>query len=421
MKIGGRRVKPKWEVIIAALIVVVLVFFLIVQIVGFFSSQFDSRNSLYCSSNSIKIVEELTSKDYGGSETVGDYFAYGENLVLTSTTYDTIGKTNDYANETFKLVNICDNNEYTFESTNDLDSFINYGDTVLENGIYVIYHSHEGTDYTMKMNETVNDSFTTVTSDGTRQQIDLIADSNYFSEIDETYKLSANLLMLKVSEAVLDTTIYDIVIDPSYNQRSDETYSNDVYSGSDESVALFEMANTLAEELKSLGYRVTTTRQSSGEEMLTYGENSRVGRTMDSKSKYYVGLALTGGSGSGASIVHSSYASSDFANSVKNAMAESGIVFEENAVVSSSVTNTGYDQTIDLREIGGKALKAGTYSSYTKEHNGMYADIAQGVNGIKFNLGYFNSADDMTNFEKNKNAWAKSIALGIDAYLNPSE
>lgn len=421
MKIGRRTFKPKWEAIIAALIVLALIIFLLMQIVGFFTSQFDSRNSLYCSSNSIKIAKELTDKDYSGSETVGDFYAYGENIVLTSTAYDSIGKTNDYANESFKLVNVCNNNEYTLETTNDIDQFLNYGDTVLEEGIYLIYHVHEGTDYTMKMNSTVNESFTTVTSNGTRQQIDLIADSGYFSEIDEAYKLNTNLLMLKVSEAVLDTTIYDIVIDPSYNERSDETYSNDVYSGSNESVALFEMANTLADELKSLGYRVTTTRQSAGEEMLTYGEDSRVGRTIASKAKYYVGLALTGGSGSGASIVHSSYSTSKFADSVKNAMTDSGIVFEENAVVSSSVTNTGYDQTIDLREIGGKALKAGTYSSYTKEHNGMYADIVQGVNGIKFNLGYFNSSDDMKSFEENNAAWAKNIASGIDAYLNPSE
>lgn len=424
MKIGGKRVKPRWEAIILALVALLVIVFVVVKVFGFIFSSFDSRNSLYCNSNSIKIVENLINEDMSMIETVGDYYAYGENLVLTSSTYDLIGKTNDYVNETFKLVDLCSSNEYSFTSSGDVDKFIKYGDVDLANGLYMIFHVKDGNDYPLKSSNIINDNFSTVTNGGTRKSLQLIADSSYFNQLGEEYVLSNNLVMLRVSDDPIESTVYDIIVDPSFNDLNDETYSNDVNFSSDESVLLYEMATELVAQLNSLGYKATITRQTASDPMLTYGENSRVGRTMVSGAKYYIGLALEAGSresDTGASIVYSSYSSGDFANSVKLAMAESGIVFEGEGVMESSVTNNGYDQIIDVREIGGKALQAGTYSSYTVEQNGMFAGITQGVQGIKFNLGYFTNSDDMTNLETNSTAWAKSIAAGIDAYLSPVE
>ncbi|MFV0254656.1 MAG: hypothetical protein ACK5G7_00775 [Erysipelotrichaceae bacterium] len=414
-----RKLKPKWEAIIPALIILVIIIFLLVKIIGGFLFSGDSRNSLYCESNSIKIVEGLIDSDYTNIETVGDYFAYGESLVLTSTNYDLIGKSNDFVDETFVAKNLCTGKEYSFTTTIELDNFIKY--STLDVGLYILYHQVNGNNVPLKFNNSVNDSFTTVTRDNTHKTVNLIADSNYFSEMGEEYKLKDNIVLLDVKEKAIVDGVYDIIIDPSFNDIGDETYSNDVNAGSDESVLLYQMASEIVSELNNLGFKATMTRQSANDPMLTYGEDSRVGRTMNSGAKYYLGLSLLNGNGedSGASLIYSSYSSNNFASVVKTALDSSGIIFEGEGVFETEITNTGYDQEIDIREIGGKALQAGTYSSYTKEMNGIFAGLTQGVQGVKFNLGYFNNEADMSNLTTNSTKWSKAIADGVAEYLVP--
>ncbi len=416
-----RRLKPKWHIIIPALLILVLIIVLLIYlfsfVLGLIVSASNPNNKKYCAKNSIKIVNKLASKQYEKSETIGDVFFYGTSLIITSQKYDAIDKFNSYQGKKVKLVNICDNKEYNFTLGNEFDDFI--PTNKLEPGIYEVYLVNNGVDYRLKMDPSQTLSTYGISQQNIANLIEVFSDKNYFKEIGSTAVLKDDYMFIRVTKGELPAAVYDIVIDAGFNEPDDTTESKLIFRDNPEAELLFKAANELADELKKMGYKVLVTRKSLDDEMATYGLDGRVHRTVVARAKLYLSLTFgknTDQAMNGAMIIRSFYASDKFSEAVYQSLSKEEIVFMQNPVRPSQRTRD-YDNEIDLREIGGTALQAGTFSQRTENENGSFVKTAYGINGITIVLGQTPNSKDMESFKANYGKWVKALAKGIDDYI----
>ena len=416
-----RRLKPRWKVIIPFFIIlvliVVLLVFLVKMLIGWIAGGSDKRNSLYCPSGSVKTVEKLLKQNYPQTETIGDTFFYGESLIVTSDIYNSINKANAYNRKTVKLINICSKKEYTFTLNEKFDEYI-LVDT-LPVGIYEVYLQINEQDVRLKAEDKIANKLYTVSSGNSVNLVEVIADKEYFTKISAESVLSDNYLFVSVTKTMLPNDVYDIVIDPEFNDKDDDTESNEVYVDDKEAELLLDMANLVAEELRSKGYKVLVTRDGLDDHMLSYGENGRVYRTVSAQAKYYIGLTLSNSvdeKARGAQIAHSYYSSDKLADALYQTLLEKKLTFKQKPV-NATRTSTDYDNVIDIREIGGIALQAASFSSFAQKENGKFAYTVNGVNGVSVNLGYLSNKEDIDALNQEYKTWAKALATGLDNYI----
>ena len=417
----ARKLKPKWNRIILALtmliVIVVLLVYLASFIISFIASFSDKRNSMYCTKASVKIVSQIVNQQYDKLETIGDSFFYGESLIFASQLYDSIGKYNAYEGKTVKLINICNNKSYSFELGDRFDDFIPISN--LDVGIYEVFFVDNEIEMRVTLDKNRHDTVYTITKENSSKKVEVFADKDYFKEMSETSILKENYLFIKVTKASLPNNVYDIVIDPSFNEDDDTTESNVIYTENDESILLYDIASEVAEELRKLGYKVLVTRENLDGYMQTYGINGRIHRTIEAKAKIYIGLTFEKSSDdtkSGAQLIHSYYSSDKLSDEIYQKLAQLEMVFDQKPVRTSQRTND-YDNLIDIREIGGVALQAASFSERAERENGSFAYTQYGVNGVYLILGYSSNKQDIESFNTKYHDWAKAIATGIDDYI----
>ena len=421
MRNQKRKLKPRWEVILPTLVGLVLIIFLLVNFFGWLFSLFlsssDPRNSVYCSRKSINTVNNLVNKTIEKTDVIGDYFFYGESLVLTSERHDRLGKENTYSGKNIKLVDICSNKSYNFKLGDKFDDFIPI--KKLGTGIYEVYLIEGDNEIRLSAGYSFQTEIYTVVSNQKSMLVTVFADKNYFNKISEESLLKENYLFIKVNQEALPSDVYDIIIDPQYNEKDDDTLSNDVKAGSEEAIKLFDMANKLAANLRTQGFKVAITRDTLDEEMLTYGIDGRINRVIDSSAKYYIGLTLNESpyeDKRGVRIIHSAYSSDTLAESIYNQLSAQGVNFDSKAVLSLPLIHN-YDSLIDIREMGGIALQAATYSSYAQMENESFAVTVKGVNGISISLGYISNEEDKEEFANKYESWVQHLSIAISDYL----
>ena len=418
---GKRRLKPKWRVIIPTLIVLILVIVMLVYLVtfliGLIKGAGDKRNKLYCPKNSIKLVNKVVGKTYNKTETIGDSFFYGDSWVVVSQVYDSIGKFNNYQGKSLKAVNICNNKEYNFNLGFEFDNYLPL--SKLEPGVYEVFLVNNTIESRLKMDPQLAMSLYTPSSNGNANLVEIFSTKDYFKEISETNLLKDDYVFIRVSPQKLPQDTYDIVIDVGFNELNDTTDSNEIFRDNKEAKQLFDLAEEVASELRKQGYKVLVTRESFDDEMVTYGLDGRIHRALTAQGKLYISLTLgknTDATKRGAQIVHSFYASDKLSNAIYQRLTKEKITFNQNPIRPSTRVKD-YDSEIDIREVGGIALQAATYSDRTKNENGSFGYTPNGLNGIRIILGQSPNDSDMTDFANEYKNWAKAIAQGINDYL----
>ncbi len=417
-----KKLKPKWDRILIALVGLVTAIGCFYLIINFISGFFDPNDNLYCSNNSVKIARELTSQNIILKEDVGDTFFYGESLILNSSEVESIGQYNSYDGLVIRLVNICNQKEYNYTYNGKLDQFINVSD--LPVGIYEFYLVNGENKIRLTSAEPIDTTIYTVTDGGTNYKVNLIADKSYFSLIDETYLLDDNYLFLDIKKEKAPENVYDVVVDPQYNDVGDLTESNDVEVPSKEATLLFETADKLAKELETMGYKVYVTRKSIEDPLETYGTNGRIHKTITSNAKYYIGLTMTdkeSAEDTGVKVTSSYYASTNFSTTIIEQLKTIDGLTLYNDGIDIPETIRDYDSAIDIREMGGRALQAGSFSELTITENKDFALTDYGVQGISVSLGFIDGTTDFDFIDENQTKIVKAIANGFEVYLEGSE
>lgn len=412
------RVKPKWGPIIIAGILFSLV--LIVISWGFFSLMnfLDQDNALYCPRGSKNIAATVVGSEFKDVEHIGDYLYFGESLILTPSTYQGYDVANSYVDYTVQFVNLCSKRNYDLIVNSKLNEYLNISS--LPVGLYEIYLIEGSTKYRMSADSEILMEMYSVTRDKNNKLISLIANKNYFKDIKADYQLKDYYLFLNVKTQKLPVDVYDVVVDPQYVDKGDPTYSSDIFTNSKGADELFAIATALTNELRTAGYKVLLTRTAADEALASYGVEGRIYRSVKANAKYYLGLSMVDGdlkSGSNIKISYSSYASNAFSKAVVEEFTKNKKLnlSSEPLVVSGRIR--GYDSIIDLREIGGLALMAGSYSDFTKRENGAFAGGRFGIEGISITLANANDEAGLVDLKADSKAIVKDIVNGFTSYL----
>ncbi len=312
---------------------------------------------------------------------VNDYFTYGETLSLFNETYDMFNR-DLFVGKTMILVNLCDDIERVYMIEANVDGQIPMEDLPI--GFYEVYVMHNLQRHRLFTNGFLEEIFHTINRQDDTKQVRLIGDA-YLLELDQEgdRTFDRNYFFLEVTPTELPEEIYDIVIDPGH-QNYDNNWldlgvrANDLIEAQEN----YKMAIALKNEFEKYGLNVLLTR-GEDEAVNTYNEDGRLNRAYDSQAKYYIEVQLVGSDNSnalGTQIVYSSYSSPRLASAVFRQLIENtrlqstGVSGTGNipGVVPSGRAN-GFDGRMVIRESGGKALTAATFSEKAQEENSEFA------------------------------------------------
>lgn len=312
---------------------------------------------------------------------LNDYFIYGETLNLFNQEYQ-LGKPDLFVGKTIILVNVCDDLERVYMVETNVDGQIPMED--LPVGFYEVYVMFNLQRHRLFTTGYLEDVFTTINRNENTKQVRLIADAYLLeNDRDGATTFDRNYLFIEVSHVELPETAVDIVIDPghrSYDQGWLDlgVRANDLIEADEN----YKMALALKEEFEKAGLSVLILREEN-EAVNTYDINGRLHRAYNANAKYYLEVQMIASNNPavfGTQIVYSSYTSPRLASTVFKQLIENtrlqstGISGAGNipGVIPSTRIN-GWDARMVIRESGGKALSAGSFSEKAQVENGSFA------------------------------------------------
>jgi N-acetylmuramoyl-L-alanine amidase len=256
-------------------------------------------------------------------------------------------------------------------------------------------------------------------------EIELVADQNLIeSPFEDRPVMDKPYLFLRVIQKNVPALIYDVVIDPSQNQREDDAG----YQKGDfvEARALHESALLLKQKLEAYGLRVQILRNAD-EIINRYGQRGRMDRAYTSRAKYYIALDFNVSKSlvdKGARIIYSNYTTNRFATAIldKTLLTKNltiygvGTAGNKPGVVRGRVIDF-FDVNGDIRETGGKILGAGQYSEDAELNAGFAADNRFGMQAVLLDLGFISNPADFAIYTNQHEELISNIAQGLADYL----
>lgn len=424
MKKNGNK---KWNIIIPLGISIILCVYLIVSMVIAITKPSKQYIINTVGELDAKTTYELFEKeDRSTPIEFEDYLFYGESLNLYFGEYVQNNVPSSLNKMTVKFVDwLNEENTITFnEMSKKVDDGLDL--SKLTDGFYSVYLQDGELLQRLYFEKELNVSFYTVTRNNERKLVKLICDPEYFhvseSENEQTI-LDKAYLYVEVSSVTASNNMYDIVIsvDPALttNQISPVGY---IENGITEKTELLDLAAKIKTQLEAKGLKVlvvycSVDNNNHKNDVLFYktdgAESASVLKQIyDSKAKYMIHLDFDETSNAG--FVHySNYASDKFANKVFEALQQANL----NGSIECCKLSNDNDYAYEIRETGGKALSAATYSSSAMKNDFAYNNRF-GVNTIEISYGSILNGARMQNYFNNKEALANKTAQGILNYLN---
>lgn len=321
-----------------------------------------------------------------------DYLIYGEELSFYQNKYDQ-NESDPYIGKTIQFRDMCSDEVHSFLQINELDSKIPLQD--LPEGFYQVYIQQNVGGNRLASPTVLDQTFTTVTRNGKRKQIRLIADKSYFTDIyTEELLLENNDLFVEVKEIAVDNTIVDIMLDGAGNHQDfGPTNLGKVDGDFIEANETYRFVEDLKKALEAKGLVVGTTRANKDLIVNTYGEEGRVYQAMNAQAKYmieYYFEEVYDSERQGSSAYGSRWVSKQFQQALMEAFNSHQIPIYIGSAGQEGVFTgfqlRGQDGSNILRESGGKALGAGNFSERSDNLNQFAVNNPVGVHTINVNL-----------------------------------
>lgn len=379
-----------------------------------------------CELSHQKSRELFVDREYENLIEVNDYFAYGETLNLFNEVYEL--QTPDlFVGKTIVLVNLCDQNERVYMIERNVDGQLPLED--LPHGFYEIYIMHNLARHRLFAPQLMDERFTTIRRGEDTKQVRLLADAFLLeNNRDGNPTFDRNYAFLEVSPIELDDQVFDIMIDPGHSNKDNGWLDLGLQAnGLVEAEETYKMALALKAEFEKYNLKVGITRDED-EVVNTYNIDGRLHRGYQSQAKYYLEVQMVGNNNPevyGTQIVYSSYASPKLPATLLKHLVENTNLQATNikgtgniAGVVPTIRVNGFDGNMVIRESGGQALAAATYSEKSKENEAFAFENKRGMQTISIEYIYITHPKSAQEWVKNYETYAKETVLGFMKYAD---
>lgn len=418
-----RRRRIRWKVVGPFLVLLSLLLYIAFILINPRIVPVVQPKYAVCDYNLNQAQNKLKNLNYTETLTLSEHLYYGETLNLYQDPF-VLGGTDPLVGKTIILHNLCTDTELVYLLESAIDRQIPL-DTLPE-GFYEVFVLENLTKKRVVATETLYDEFYTLRRhDGEGMEVELVADQNLIeSPYEDRPVMDKPYLFLRVIQKEVPALIYDVVIDPSQNQReNDEGYQKGDFV---EATALYESAMLLKSKLEAYGLRVQVLRDAD-EIINRYGQGGRMDKAYTTRAKYYVALDFNVSKSlvdKGARIIYSYYTTNRFATAIfdETLLTEDltiygvGTAGNKPGVVRGRVIDF-FDVNGDIRETGGKILGAGQYSEDAQLNAGFAADNRFGMQAVLLDLGFISNPADFTIYTNQHEELISNIAQGMADYL----
>ena len=408
----------KWKIIIP-------LFMLVAAGAWFYNDYLEKQEAEQVNTYGICGLNNLGTRDiisnFEDTYQIKDYFFYGETLNIYSNEYEMNGD-DELIGKTVSLVNLCNGEELVYMLENKVDGQIPLED--LDVGVYELFLNDSLEQKRIVWPEKLNQVFYTVSRNGTSHRISISADQGMFDDYENESYLDDYYIYITVEEAEEPDDYYDIIIDPG-NQTKDGGYVVEYgfeANGLVEAAENLRVAELLKEDLEALGLKVLLSR--TGDEVVnSYGVDGKLWRGYEGHCRYYIEIgqrAANNSSYRGTKIYYSAHASNKLATIIARTVTENtGLVMADSASdgVSDAGLYDGYDGMKMIRESGGKALDAGTFSEQSEENASFNEGNIYGMHAVSIEYIYLTNLEDVNVWNSEIDEIAQETANGIAKYL----
>lgn len=419
----SRRINKK--VVVPLLVLVLLIVY--VGLTFFFKSNEDPISlKTVCNLSHQESRELFFDKEFEYTLEMNDYFAYGETLNLYHQTYNMF-EPDLFVGKTMVLVNVCDQTERVYMVERNVDGQLPMED--LPVGFYEVYVMHNLSRHRLYANSRVDESFSTIRREENTKQVRVLADA-YLLENDRTEQktFDRNYLFLEVTNVELDEEVFDIVIDPAHYNYDNGwldvgLQANDLIEAEEN----YKMAIALKQEFENAGLKVMLTR-SEEEGVNTYDLDGRLHRAYLSQAKYYIEVQMIGNNNSdvsGTQVIYSSYTSPRLPSAVFRHLIENTNLQSTKSSGAGNIPGVlpsgrsdEFDGRMVIRESGGKALTAATFSEKAQQENSSFAlDNRRGMQTLTIEYIYITHPESAQAWTENYTKYAKETVQGYLKYF----
>jgi N-acetylmuramoyl-L-alanine amidase len=418
----SRRRKIRWKFVLPFLVLISLILYIIITLMFPHKVAVIQPKYTVCDYSLSKAQAVFKTMSYTDTDNLSEHLYYGETLNIYNETFE-LGKDDPFVGKTVVLRNICDGTELVYMMESNIDRQIPLDS--LPQGFYEVYVMENLVKTRLVSQDAFYDEFYTIRRhNGLGMEVEIVADKSLIeSPIENQTILDKNYVFIRVTEKEVPEAIYDVVIDPSKYQTSDDNIvKNDVNVAE----ALFVSATLLKEKLEAYGLKVFITRDN--EIIDRWGVDGRMAKIYNVKAKYYIALDINGSTNAndkGARIIYSHYTSNRFATAVFDAYLQLddltiygvGSPGNKLGIISGRVLEDKMDVNTDVRETGGKILGAAKYSETSAENATFALDNPYGVQAILLDLLFISNQHDYDLYTTQHDALIENIALGFADYL----
>ena len=427
-KIAWKRVIP---LAVLLLLIIYLVLSLIISAISPKKPDNSGNSFTLCSLNAKQTKQAVENESRENPVAVVDYNFYGESLNLYYAAYDrNMDSAGTMDGQKVALIDMCSDKKYEFDISKYVDSQITLGQ--LQPGFYSVY-TVKGETYSriyMGRNVSSNNTITTVTRNGERMQVELIANKKLFdaenateSVLDQPY-LYIKVTKVDTSAEALPNNDYDIVVfsAPALTETGVSTVG-EVENGIVEADELFDVAQEIVQMLTEKGLRVKLLKDQADVPTMYYGNGGIANSAYSSKAKYMIYLDMTNLDYE-IRTLHSAYSGDRFAAPIFNKLKEIGL-YTEDYQNDYADGGTGanealglFDTEYEIRELGGIVLGAGTYSTTSSDNAPFAAKSVYGINTLKICTTNIWSSSSVSTWKDKKASVAKAVVDGVMEYLS---
>ncbi len=419
-----RKNKIQWKIVLVIFGVVMLSF------TGLdFALKYEKKEQVnrygVCGLNDTKtrtLIEEAAVEEV---MIIRDVLFYGETLNLFEEPY-VLNQRDPLIGKTIVLKDLCTGDDFLYILEGTVDGQLPLED--LDPGFYTVSLMQDTKLVQLAMEAPFEETFYTITRNGTNHKITLKADQTMFNNPEDTENyLTANLLFLEVTEETAPAGVVDIVIDPGHYSYDNGNYLEvgATVEGRTEAQETYDFALILQEKLEALGLRTWITRKSDTDIVNSYGLQGRLYQGYQAQAKIYLDIQLGSASNTalrGTQVIYSSFSSNRLASTVYNEILEGTSLVStgngSNPGILASGKLNGYDGRMMIREAGGRILGAGTFSEKAASENGSFArDSRFGMQAITLEYAFLSNPEDMTIWDQQQELIAEKTAAGLARYL----
>ena len=421
-----KKVKIKWRVAIPVLVCALLVaYFLISMIVGLFTPKDNYDIYTIGNYNGKKTLEIINEEDRSNPILIKDYNFYGESLNLYFESYgDDITKSNTLNGKTVVLKDLINtNNVITLgDLTRDVDNQIDL--SKLTPGFYSLYIVDGDVTYRAYYQSVLsyNNTFYTVSRYNKNYKIEIIADKQLFDEVNTDKRkplvdvLDQNYIYIKVTVAE-EYPQYDIAIStsPALTMTGISLVGEEI-GDFVEAEQMYELALKVKTELEAKGLKVLILKDEYDQDIQYYGKGGTLEKAYKSGAKYMIHLDMDYYGNTG--IMFANRSSGRLAKAIFNHIFEDTNIFRnENYLFKCDVDDNGVtDLQYEIREAGGVALSAGTFSE-SAQSNTFAFNNKYGIDTIQIVTTNMSDSEEISLWNQQKDKVASAIVKGILEYL----